>query len=362
MPTAPEEPPLIPQLDTPAIEQMMHEFRVQIQAAQQQNQSLYELLQAQQAQQVATPPTPSVAPTVVRRRARMPDPEKFTGEDLSLYPQFRQNLRMKLSVDGDFIGGVLEQAYYAYGRLTGQASVRILPYVTTIETSLPGSLDIHSLLDYMDRTFADPETRTRAITKLTTLRQRNREFRDFHAEFEQTMIEANGLFWSDEVKIGYLQNALSARLLQGLIGTLPSTSYNEYVSQLRRIEQQVDLAARARNATRPWPNHATHQGRTTHSNTNAMDWEPTKVNAMSSGRGDSQGKPATWVDVKEIERRRTNNLCLRCGGNGHFVRECRLGPAKRPASSAAPNKPMRIAAVEEVSDGLESDDQQSGKE
>jgi len=47
-----------------------------------------------------------------------------------------------------------------------------------------------------------------------------------------------------------------------------------------------------------------------------MEWESTKVGAT---RTDSpKRKEARRVDGKEIDRRRSANLCLRCGSSGHF--------------------------------------------
>jgi len=68
-----------------------------------------------------------------------------------------------------------------------------------------------------------------------------------------------------------------------------------------------------------------------------MEWEPTTQ--VASGKAPSRrtrpsNRPqAKWVSQKVIEGRRENQECLRCGGDDHFVRECRYSPPERPERS-----------------------------
>jgi hypothetical protein len=63
---------------------------------------------------------------------------------------------------------------------------------------------------------------------------------------------------------------------------------------------------------------------------NKMDLDPSGV---------WTGRRAKWADDKEIQRRRDNRLCLRCGGTGHIIRSCPLLPAERSGSTNG-NKSM----------------------
>ncbi|POS83060.1 hypothetical protein EPUL_006542, partial [Erysiphe pulchra] len=58
-----------------------------------------------------------------------PHPEKFTGSDLSLYPQFRSLLEAKLQIDARAIGNEAERVWYGFGRLSDTASRRIHPWI-----------------------------------------------------------------------------------------------------------------------------------------------------------------------------------------------------------------------------------------
>lgn len=299
-----------------------------------------------QSQPVVPAPTAHpVEPAPVRTsyvKSRLPDPEKFNGEDASQFPIFQQNIRAKLAVDAAAIGGSVEQAYYVYGRLTGKAAVRLLPWISTTESMVPGSLSVENMMVQLEKAFADPNLRTKAITKLMILRQKGREIGEFLAEFEQHVIQAGGILWSDDVKVGYLQNALNPRLLQGLVGTRPTESYADFCNQLRLVEEQLDRAHRATRFTpgRSYPTSATTSNHN-RSSTTPMDWEPTKVGAIRT-EGNGARRRAPRVDRQEIERRRTNRLCIRCGGEGHFINKCRFLPPEMPRTS----RDTQVAAIE----------------
>ena len=81
-----------------------------------------------------------------------------------------------------------------------------------------------------------------------------------------------------------------------------------------------------------------------------MDWEPTQTVSAASVKTTQQGKPkAKWVSQQELDRRKEANECLRCGSKDHFIRQCSLGPARRPEATmttAAAKKPkVRIATT-----------------
>ena len=49
------------------------------------------------------------------------------------------------------------------------------------------------------------------------------------------------------------------------------------------------------------------------------------------------------ITEEEKQRRRANNLCLRCGGRGHIARDCHAGPPR--GAGAARNNSQRNAAT-----------------
>jgi len=91
------------------------------------------------------------------------------------------------------------------------------------------------------------------------------------------------------------------------------------------------------NLTRPAKEEA--------SSADTMDWEPTPQ--VAAGKPSNRGrtgadKPrAKWVSQDVLDQRRDDQLCLRCGGDSHFIDKCQYAPARRPNSS----RPERRAAV-----------------
>ena len=61
-----------------------------------------------------------------------------------------------------------------------------------------------------------------------------------------------------------------------------------------------------------------------------MDWEPTASRTRK--------QRAKWVSQEEIDRRRANFLCMRCGSGAHLVKTCPFAPAVRPTNASTPTK------------------------
>ena len=258
-------------------------------------------------------------------------PDQFTGEDELMFPQFRGLLEAKLEIDGHAIGSERERVWYAFGRLAGQAAGRIYPWMEASKSTDKFTVD--EFLKQLDAAFADPQKQAKALSKINRIRQGNREFRDFLREFEQTLLEAQGWKWDDQVRKGYLKAAINRELRDRLVTQEEPTLYSEYVAQLRRISDNLQEVkawdARRGHMTR-MNNNTTPQARPS---TDVMEWEPTRISTAATGRGlhnrPQQGKHATSATQAERQTRRENGACVRCGSMDHWVSDCPLLPAIR---------------------------------
>ena len=130
-----------------------------------------------------------------------------------------------------------------------------------------------------------------------------------------------------------MKAALSTKLLTATIGIEERESYEDYCSQLRRIsDQQAEVAEltawrtnRKKDTTAP--------PRTPSNTTDQMDWEPTV------GVATAHTNEPRWAPPTEIDRRRQEGLYLRCGKEGHKVKDCRT------KLSFKDKKEVRTAAV-----------------
>ncbi|KAK9321553.1 hypothetical protein V1517DRAFT_362787 [Lipomyces orientalis] len=54
---------------------------------------------------------------------KLPDPDKFTAEDLPLFPQFLGKLQAKLEIDAAAIGAGRDHVWYCFNRLDGKCQI-----------------------------------------------------------------------------------------------------------------------------------------------------------------------------------------------------------------------------------------------
>ncbi len=256
-----------------------------------------------------------------RTKPRLPNPEKFDGTDLSLFPQFEGSLRAKLQIDGGAIGQEKEQVWYAFGRLSGKAGERIFPWMQFAEQR--GCLTVVEFFTQLRVAFQDPRRRQKALGQINRTKQGSRQFGEFLNEFNRLILEAEGWGWDDVIKKGYLKAALSTKLITAMVGVREDDSYESYCHQLRMVSDQLDEVAeltawrtKRRAALSPKAVQPTTEAGRSY---DAMDWQPTQTVAVSS----AQTKEPRWASDEVIEERRRSRLCLRCGRGGHRFRECR---------------------------------------
>ena len=79
-----------------------------------------------------------------------------------------------------------------------------------------------------------------------------------------------------------------------------------------------------------------------------MDWEPTRA-AAATPQGDQKKRRAKWVSQEEMDKRRQEGRCFRCGASGHQRDGCEFLPQRRPTEAhlvrgprAAPGKSMLV--------------------
>lgn len=300
--------------------------------------------------------------TVVRKpKPCLPHPEKFDGADLSFFPQFEGLLRAKLEIDGNAIGQEKEKVWYAFGRLSGEAAVRIFPWMSYAERE--SKFTVNDFIEQLRTAFRDPRQQQKALGQINRTKQGSRPFGEFLNEFNRLILEAEGWGWDDVIKKGYLKAALSTKLLSATIGVQEVPSYDGYCQQLRMINDQLNEVAeltawRTKRQRGLVPSTAQTTTTTTAvSSYDAMDWQPTT--AASSIRR----KEGRWASDEVIDERRRSGLCLRCGLAGHRVKDCstKLRPAKEKIrAAAARNDDALLRDKRSYEDA--SDSGESGKE
>ena len=172
------------------------------------------------------------------QKKKLPDPERFDGQDRSQYPTFETYLRAKLNVDSLVIGNEATKVYYAFGRLSGLAAEQMRPWVSTY-TDTP-FFTVSRFIKHMRSSFLDPELQSRAQSKLGYMRQNKRSIGEFLAEFDKTIFEAGAVLWDDAAKISPLKRALNQDIRQLLVTVNEPREYTAFCQVLKELERKKD--------------------------------------------------------------------------------------------------------------------------
>lgn len=282
----------------------------------------------------------------VHHRPRFPDPEPFDGTRTS-YPVFKQKARAKIEIDGAIYESEPGQVNYLFNRLSGTAAKIVLPWLNAHH-----SPTLASFWTFMDSRFSDPQAKARALDKLQSMRQKPTEdIRDYLTRFEQELLESE-VQMDNAIKISTFTRGLKPQVQRDIAIVNQGLSFEEYCHEAIRIQdvhKRISFFARSSNLVQ----HGATASPQLRQSSDAMDWEPTRVNTVQPthiGKG-----RAKWVSQDEITRRKNNRLCIRCGTTAHMIKNCPYAPARRPQSME--QVPIATAVFEEPQ--LEQEDQVS---
>lgn len=342
------------------------EFETALDTHRSQEETLRSELKKVSARQHRDSPGTPTAPAPARTehshpRPRHPDPEPFSGEDQKDYLPFQMNLRTKFIIDAACYPTEEEKVYYAYSRLSGKASQRMLPWLKAKQDQNT-PVRWGDFTQALDKAFDDPDRQRKALVRVNTMKQGKKTLEEFLNEFDGELLNAGGVTWTDAQKKALLDTAIHWQLLQGMVGIEQAQSYEGYCNQLRRIDhdlQRIEQLSRKgkRMTTANPPPHPTPK------DTDQMDWEPTTAQLAATERRKTMPRTnrreQQWASDEVLQTRRSQGRCLRCGSQDHFVRNC-----QEPLSQS--QRPNRIAIVESTTQKQEEDqtleDSRLGKE
>jgi hypothetical protein len=259
------------------------------------------------------------------RIENLPQPSEFDGTR-SKYDGWEIEARNKIKTDGNAMGSEMDQLQYIFARLRGNARNMCLVFVRAKEEDENESGI--QLLNYLACTYSDPNRQKKALNNLYSIKQKTNEyFARFLPQFETELANAGALSFDDTIKISLLENAVSQDMQERLVSVFPvPMEYNAFISLLQTIGFRLDALQT------PWKERS--QPRSTQdTNVDKMDWKPTRTFAAQSLA--NANRRAKWVSMEEIQRRRSNRLCICCGASGHMISSCQYAPARRPSPAVA---------------------------
>ena len=287
------------------------------------------------SQENSTPSIPSKG-TSDHRSDKIPDPAIFDGTKAKLR-EFATKLRLKMIGNADRFPTSHEKLVYAANRLERTAMDQMMPYIT-VDEGKQTRIDLESyedLIRILEGAFGDPNKKVTAQKTLMTLRQRDRPFHEYWAEFQRYAPETG---YNTEAKISFLTAGLSVELQSQMIHHDILETLNEYVSLLQTLDHK-DRAMR-KNICRPGSFLAPSQSggtrafgsapsRSSTPNTSGIANTPKPEQLVGDPMDLSMQRGNPFASKPEINRRRAEGLCLGCGGTGHFLAHC---PTRRPSN------------------------------
>lgn len=304
-----------------------------------------------------------------KKKPTLPDPLRFDGSRRK-FRAWQLEMEGKLLVDGPVIGGKHEQFAYIYARLDHQPQAMAAAFYTRGGST--GQRDPAEFLQYLDRTYGDPNLAERALSRLETIRQGDREsFASFLPKFERELADSGGVAWSDEVKINALRRAINPELRTSLAHQLNvPKDYLGYVNAVQGLSASLEsLRLSTRNGPKARPvskNPITQDipragpSESPSTTDEQMDWEPTKIGRAGARQGPPKANNRPTQDGRK---------CFRCNEVGHIAAYCTQGPRARPTgkpepagTQERPQHKIKVARVELKRRGpQDQDDEQSSQ-
>ncbi|KAI1506941.1 Retrotransposon gag protein [Pyrenophora tritici-repentis] len=261
----------------------------------------------------------------------------------------------KIEEDAQAIGSLKAQLRYVYMRLDGAAKTNVTTYYEIqVKEESPNPF---KLLDRLELLYGERNRKEKAIQNLYSIRQKDDEtFISFYPRFEKEMANADAESWPEHTKISYLRNALSGRIKDRLVGTsgAETSTYARFAQKCADLSNDMELFGQWTKTTRRYDMMEWEPTQPTTTQVNAVGLRgKTNMNGYPSRRPEDReliGKRAKWVNQEEIDARRQERRCLRCGRNNCRIATCPLAAALRPTHvsvKTAKSTVVTKAAVEE---------------
>lgn len=332
-------------------------MRREIEAERRAHQDTVQALEKKVRELTATPqatPTQSVAETnVLSRRKALKWPEPFDGTR-SKFPAWKQEIRDKLEVDEDQIGSWKAQ-WYGINQCLGEKPKRVVATFYAAGGPL-GKYNPEDFLNYLELSYGDPNQASKAAMRLRTIKQGERQsFAAFLPTFEQTLAEAGGSNWADAAKLTLLDSALHDNLRRALVSVDLSGEYTTWIQQVMRVSYKLEAISTGPLKWASYQNTGGPPKDTQRDN----DGDVRMTGVIAAVTGSRKLQRARWVVEEEIQKRRQEKRCFRCGASAHMVSECPYLPARRPRTTGVASVTLATSPLlEEVGE----EESEEGKE
>ncbi|KAG1927325.1 retrotransposable element [Pimephales promelas] len=266
-----------------------------------------ELTQHIQRLQVPTaPPTPTVPPTLPERTVtsepRLPVPELYSGEP-AFCRAFLTRCSMHFALQPRTFETEQAKVAFVLTLLTGKAAL----WGTAVwENQNSCCNSFQTLSDEMKKVFDRAVSGREAARTLTELRQGERSVSDFSIEFRTLAAECG---WNEEAQWDMFLHGLADHVQREIYALDLPTTLNGLIDLALRVDARLSRVERRVTSTRTFGGVDVPRSSGRDVVSPLFDPEPMQVGRARLSR-------------EERERRRSQGLCLYCGGAGHYAYNC----------------------------------------
>ncbi len=257
-----------------------------------------------------TPPVPLPPPeNPSQSEPRLPVPEAYAGEP-NYCRAFLTRCSMHFSLQPRTFNNEQTKVAFVLTLLTGRAA---LWGAAVWENQDPCCASFQDLSAEMRRVFDRAVAGREAARVLADLRQGERSVSDFSIEFRTLAAESQ---WNEEAQWDMFLHGLADRIQKEIYAMDLPTSLNELIALALRVDARLSRMDRRTQPSRSTGGTEGQRCGGGDAVSPVYDHEPMQVGRARLSR-------------EEKERRRSQGLCMYCGGAGHFAYNCPLkGPAR----------------------------------
>lgn len=258
-------------------------------------------------------PQATASPTVVMAlpEPRVPTPERFSG-DRKRFRAFKNACSLYFALQPRTFASEIVKVGFAISLLSEEPQAWAHGLM---EQGSPVLNSIDTFFEGMAKLYDDPQRKATAEAILHHLSQGRRPIEDYTVEFRKWAADTN---WNEPALHYQYRQGLS-ELLKDELARMETP---ETLEELIQAATKLDRRLRERRSERfqgPRPTWTPFRAPSmpSPSSTTPPEAEPMQLGLVRA--------PLT---SEERQRRRQSNLCLYCGGAGHFLRSCPIRPSK----------------------------------
>ena len=284
------------------------------------------------AHAAAPPAGDSSASKGASKHQDMETPKKFSG-DKSKYRIFKSQLQNKLVGDKHKFTDEQHKMLFVTSLLDENAYKMVLPF---IDKGVVDLACVDELWDVLDGAYEDPDKAGTAERELENLKQGNREFSVYFADFQRLMAE---LRWDTPAKRAALYRGMSDDLKDYLMNYEVPSEWPAFTQLLQRLDSRMRQRMAEKKSVPKPSSHAPARNPPARSpvvpvserTTSNLNYHgPAPMDLSAAGR-DAE-KQRVYLE------RRAAGLCTACGNAGHFRQDCprRRNPVRANEAALAP--------------------------